>query len=72
MKLLKSYFTKKFFNYHLKWQVGFVITTPLLYLFIDVLNYPYWLSVLLFQAIGALIFWPIDSYIFRKQEDNEK
>lgn len=58
---------KKYLSYHLKWQLGFIITVPLMYLFLDVLHINYLLSVFLFQLIGAFIFYPIDNSIFNKQ-----
>jgi hypothetical protein len=50
-----------------KWQVGFFITVPCMYLFLDILGWSNWATTIAFQFIGALIFWPIDNWIFRKK-----
>lgn len=38
-----------------------------MYLFIDLAHLPYWLAVILMQFIGALVFYPIDKFIFKKE-----
>jgi len=57
---------KRVLKYHLRWQTGFLYTYPVMYLFIDVWNMPMWLTILAFQFIGALIYYPLDKYIFKK------
>lgn len=59
---------KKYLIYHLRWQSGFIISIPCMYFFKDYLELPSWLVVLIFQFIGALIFYPIDKYIFNKKK----
>ena len=59
---------KKYLTYHLKWQLGFFVAWPCMFLFQDFLGWPYWATVLGFQFIGAIIFWPIDKFIFRKMK----
>jgi hypothetical protein len=58
---------KQLLTYHAKWQIGFFITTPCMYLFSDVLQWPHWATVIAFQFIGACIFWPVDNWIFRRK-----
>lgn len=66
--IMKNFDWKKYLNYHLKWQLGIIITAPLMYLFIDYCGMNYWLAVLSFQFVGAIIFYPIDTYIFNKSK----
>ena len=65
---MKNFNWKQYFHYHLKWQLGMIITVPLLYLFLDVLHFPYIISVILFQFVGAVVFYPIDKYILSKKD----
>lgn len=58
---------KSYIKYHIRWQMGFVIFSPCMYLF----NYWHidtWVSIILMQFVGAIIFWPLDKYIFKKKE----
>lgn len=64
--IMKKFDWKKYLKYHLKWQLGIIVTGPLMYLFIDYLHFNYWSAVLSFQFVGALIFWPIDNFIFNR------
>ena len=57
---------KGFKLYLLKWQVGAIITLPLMYLCLDILNWPYWISLFAMQLGGAIVFWPIDRWFFQK------
>lgn len=57
---------KRIFGYHLRWQSGYIIAAPLLYLCQDIWNLSIWTSVFVFQFFGALIFYPIDNFIFKK------
>jgi len=66
--LMKNFDWKRYFKYHLKWQAGIVITAPLMYLFIDYCQMNYWAAVFSFQFVGAIIFWPIDNYIFNRKK----
>ena len=59
---------KKYLTYHLKWQLGFFVAWPCMFLFQDYLGWPYWATVLGFQFIGAIIFWPIDKFILQKRK----
>lgn len=58
---------KPFLTYALKWQLGFIVTIPSLYFFIDYCHLNYVWATILMQIIGAVVFYPIDSYIFKKQ-----
>lgn len=62
----------KFFIYHLRWQMGFVLL-PIMYLLLDYFKFPYWLSLILFNFCGAFIYFPIDKYIFNvKAKEREE
>jgi hypothetical protein len=54
---------KKFLIYAIKWQGG----TPIMALCLWVLPLDGWLKVIVGNIIGAIIFFPIDSWIFRKK-----
>jgi hypothetical protein len=55
---------KQYLTYHLKWQLGIIVSLPCMYLFQDVFHWPYWATIVGFQFVGALVFWPIDKFIF--------
>ena len=57
---------KRYLKYNLRWQAGFVVCYPCMYLFTDVLGWSMWASVIAFQFVGANIFYHVDRYIFRK------
>lgn len=65
---MKKYFKKQFLTYMFKWQIGIIICAPLMYLFIDYLHFPYWLSMVCFNFVGAIVFYPIDTWIFKRRE----
>ena len=65
---MKYYFNKTFLKYMCKWQLGFIVAVPCLYFFIDVLEYPLWLSTILFNFVGAVIFYPIDVWILKNKK----
>lgn len=57
---------KKFGIYLFRWQTGWFIFTPILYT-CDYYKIKLWLSIIIAQFIGALIYYPIDTYIFKKK-----
>jgi len=57
---------KKYGLYHLRWQSGFVLNFIIFFICIDLLGLSIWLSVIIFQFFGALIYWYVDKYIFNK------
>lgn len=59
---------KKYLLYHFRWQTGAIITIPAMYLFIDIMNLSTWIAVIFMQFVGAIVFYPIDQYIFKKKE----
>ena len=63
---------KKYLLYHTKWQAGAIVAIPCMYLFLDYMQLSYWLAVFLMQFIGALVFFPIDNYIFKNKKQDHK
>jgi hypothetical protein len=59
---------KQYLTYHLKWQLGIIVSLPCMYLFQDVFHWPYWATIVGFQFVGALVFWPIDKFIFNMKK----
>ena len=55
---------KKYLTYHAKWQLGIIVSWPCMYLFSDILGWSNLATVIGFQFVGALVFWPIDKFIF--------
>ncbi len=55
---------KKYILYHLRWQSGFFVFYPVFRLLDGRVSYV--AEIILSQFIGAVIFWWIDKYIFRK------
>lgn len=54
---------KKFGIYHLRWQMGLILA-PLMVLLVDILHLNTVLALILFNIIGATLFYPIDKHIF--------
>ncbi|WP_104695766.1 hypothetical protein [Helicobacter salomonis] len=69
LKFLKEYKTRLFFIYWVRWMVSAVVMLPFMLLF-EWMHTPLWLNLFLGQSIGALIFFKIDKFIFRSQEDH--
>lgn len=67
MKYLKFYWSQKFLKYASRWQLGFFVLVPCMYLFSDILQWPHWATTITFQLIGAIIFFPIDMIILNKK-----
>jgi hypothetical protein len=55
---------KTWIKYHIRWQSGFLISFPTMWLFSEMWNWPLWASIIGFQFIGALVYYPIDNKIF--------
>tara|TARA_Y100000287_G_C14211811_1_gene351326 strand:- start:562 stop:777 length:216 start_codon:yes stop_codon:yes gene_type:complete len=56
--------TRRWIKYHVRWQSGFLISFPTMWLFNEMWNWPLWASIIGFQFIGALVYYPIDNKIF--------
>lgn len=65
---------KRYIIYHIKWQVGVVISWPCMWLMHDIWGWSNFWTIIGFQFVGALIFWNIDKLIFKndKQIETEK
>ena len=57
----------KLILYIIRWQ----LSTPILYLVIDKLELPDLQRVIIANLIGALIFFPVDKYIFKIKNKND-
>jgi len=55
---------KRYIIYHLRWQLSALIMLPFM-LFIESKGFPLWINLMIGQFIGAIIFWKIDSIIFK-------
>ena len=55
--------TKQYGIYHLRWQISGIIMYPALGI-LATYNMPLWLSVMVAQFIGAIVFFEIDKRIF--------
>lgn len=62
----KIFNTKRFLLYAAKWQLGAIVVVPCMYLFVEKYHFNYVLSTFLMQIVGALVFYPIDYYLFSK------
>lgn len=60
--------SKKYVAYHLRWQLGWFVFTPILYILIDYFKFPLWSSMIIAQFIGACIFWYVDRLIFKNNQ----
>lgn len=61
---------RQYLMYHAKWQIGMIVSLPCMYIFRDILGWNNFFTIIGFQFIGALIFWPIDKYIFKNADKN--
>ena len=68
MKKLSKY--KQYIMYHLKWQIGIVVSLPCMYILHDVLHWNNFSTIVGFQFIGALLFWNVDKFIFKENLEN--
>ncbi|WP_104629391.1 hypothetical protein [Helicobacter bizzozeronii] len=66
-KLLVEYKSRLFVIYWLRWMLSAVVMLPFMLLF-EWMHTPLWLNLFLGQTIGAIIFFKIDKFIFRKQD----
>ena len=55
--------TKRYFEYHGRWQVSGWFMIPILY-FIEDLGKPLYIDIMIAQLIGAIVFWKIDKWLF--------
>ena len=53
--------------YHIKWQVGVVVSWPCMWLMHDIWGWNNFWTIIGFQFVGALIFWNIDKLIFKSK-----
>lgn len=58
---------KKYLKYNIRWQAGFIVCYPCLWLFQDVLEWSIATSVIAFQFVGANIFYWVDKWIFNNK-----
>jgi len=58
--------SKAFLVYALKWQLGAIVAVPSMYFFHDYLGWSNFWTTVAFQFIGAIVFYKIDDFIFRK------
>jgi hypothetical protein len=65
---------KRYIIYHIKWQVGVVISWPCMWLMHDIWGWSNFWTIIGFQFVGALIFWNVDKLIFKndRQIETEK
>jgi hypothetical protein len=66
---MKKY--KTYLIYHLKWQLGILVSWPCMWLLKDVLGWSNFWTIIGFQFIGALIFWNIDKHIFKHDKQTK-
>jgi hypothetical protein len=69
---LKNWNWKRLGTYHFKWQISFIIMWPCLELCYNVLHLSTLPALVLSNFIGALLFYPLDLFIFVKKQENQK
>ncbi len=73
MKLnLKNWNWKRIGTYHFKWQISFIILWPCMELCYSYLQLSTLPALVLSNFIGALLFYPIDLFIFDKSKKDKK
>ena len=58
---------KKYLLYHLRWQISGIAMLPIM---VIMNKYPLYISIPVAQLIGAVLFWMIDKWIFKNEEEN--
>lgn len=58
---------KQYLIYHLRWQLGNIYGIPCLWFLQDYLHLNLLWSLFLYCLTGAMIFWYIDKWIFKKK-----
>lgn len=71
-KSITSYWSLTFLKYVGKWQLGFIVSWPSIWLMKDMLHWSNGITVVCFQLIGAFVFWNIDRWIFTKKQQTTK
>jgi len=56
---------QKYFIYHLRWQISALVMMPLM-AFLETRGLSIWANLMLGQFFGAIVFWKVDNYIFKK------
>jgi len=69
IKRRRNFKVPPYVKYHLRWQLGIVFTLPCMYLFQDVLKLDRFWTIVLFQFVGACLFWFVDRWIFAKKSE---
>jgi hypothetical protein len=64
--MYKDLLSKKFGIYFTRWQISAWVMLPVMLVLESFL--PLWLNLMIGQAVGALIFWEIDKYIFHNHK----
>lgn len=59
----KSYLSKLFGVYFIRWQISTIVLMPFM-VFFEAFNFGVVPNLIISQCIGALIFFKIDKYIF--------
>ena len=68
MKGYKNWNWERIGIYHFKWQISFIILWPRLELCYNILHLTTLPALVLSNFIGALLFYPIDLFIFKNKE----
>ena len=57
---------KQFLIYAIKWQLGSIVLVPALWILNEKFHLGYLLSTFIAQLFGAIVFFPVDKWIFNK------
>jgi len=55
---------KRYLIYHIRWQISAWVMLPLMIILES--NFPLWANLMAGQFFGALVFWCVDKWIFKK------
>jgi len=64
--MYKDLISKKFGVYFIRWQISAWVMLP--FMLVLAAHLPLWLNLMMGQAIGSIIFWEIDKYIFKSHK----
>jgi len=65
---MKKFNLKQFIVYHIRWQSGFIVSFPVMYICQQYYHMSLFWSVFSFQFVGACLFYFIDKLIFSEKK----
>lgn len=62
---------KRYWIYNVRWQLGGLVLGPILWVLLELIEFPYIIAMIILQLVGAAIFYPIDMWIAKQKNKND-